>query len=135
MINAMNFTDKKGRPIQLQCCAPTIYAYCNGVKIGELDFQDFDDGLILSFVEVKEEYRRAGIAVEMIKFAKEQVGDFALPGLGWNARRDDQLHTTQDGRALLNHCFNFGILTKSYSVDSSDFAEEHDSGEPENEAG
>ena len=130
----MEFTDKKGRAIQLQCCDPTIYAYYNGAKIGELDFQDYDDGFIMSFVEVKVEYRRAGIAVEMIKFAIEQVGDFALPGLSWNARRDDQLHTSQDGRALLNYCFSAGILQKKDSVDYRDLSEGRNSNESDNEA-
>jgi hypothetical protein len=133
MSDDRDFTDKKGRQIRLQCCDPTIYAYCNGAKVGELDFRDYDDGLIMSFINVEEGYRRAGIAVEMIKFAKENVGDFALPGPGWNARRDDQLHTTQDGRALLNYCFKSGILSKRDSVDYSDWADEQDSGEPEDE--
>ncbi|MEI7728103.1 MAG: hypothetical protein WCO56_00915 [Verrucomicrobiota bacterium] len=128
------FTDKKGRLIRIECCDPTIYAYHGMVKIGELDFQDFDDdGLIMSFIEVKDGYRRAGIAVEMIRFAKERVGDFILPGLGWNARRDDQLHTTQDGRALLNYCFKHGILSPKDCADYKERAEDQDSGEPPNE--
>jgi GNAT superfamily N-acetyltransferase len=127
------FTDKKGRSIRLQCCDPTICAYCDGAKVGELGFRDYDDGLIMSFIEVKEGYRRAGIAVEMIKFAKEYVGDFALPGLSWNARRDDQLHTTQDGRAFLSYCFRSRILSKTNSADSNDCAEERDVGESADE--
>ena len=127
-------TDKKGREVCLRCSDPTVYAFHGEMKVGELAFQEHDDGLILSFVEVKTEYRRAGIGVEMIRYATECVGDFALPGLSWNAKRDDQLHTTHDGRALLNYCFRVGILSKEQSADYREWHDDQDAGkgsEPE----
>lgn len=126
MSDDFEFTDKSGRVIRLVCNDPDIVAYCGSEKVGELSFTDYHDGLILSFVNVHAAFQRAGIATEMVRYAKEQVGDFLLPGMSWNARREDQLHTSQDGRAFLNSCFRSGLLSTSDAADAREGLNEDD---------
>jgi hypothetical protein len=119
------FIDKEGRRIVIRSSAPEeVDAVHEGVRIGFLEFRDWsndeEEVFILSYASVDGNYRRAGIATEMMRVAAGWDTRILVPGRTWNERREDQLHTTVDGRALVDACMSAGILNEAHYADRDD---------------
>lgn len=116
------FTDRKGRNIVIRGWDSGMSAFHNGKKIGEMSFDEWNDFTIMSFVSVDSHYQGAGIGSEMMKNAVVCVGDFLVPGRTWNERRDDGLHTSIEGRALIKSCLKNGIISAEQQADFYEWA-------------
>ncbi len=108
-----SFTDKMGRTIEISGDYDVIAKH-KGNKIGEIQFDERDQGTILFGVSVNEEYRRAGIASAMMKRAVTIHGaDFGKPSLmaygGKCAASED--YYTQEGGAFIRSCIRRGFLS------------------------
>lgn len=124
------FTDRHGRRIVIRWSEPDeVLAYHGKLKVGYLAFrpwgdEDHDDTVILSYATVLGDYQCAGIALQMMRVASRWGVPLIVPGLMWNERRDDQLHTTQDGRRFLSSCVRHGILRPQQYADYQEWADE-----------
>ena len=107
------FTDKSDREISFEICL-NIVAHIDGERVGQIEFDEDDQGHPYLFhMEVKEDYRRAGIATEMIRLAALEHGRrFGRPSLlaQGGAGKSSSEYFTQEGAALIYHCIEKDII-------------------------
>ena len=111
------FVDKKGHEILIEILSEDASAYHNGKKIGNIlttGPQNIDDRIPplpaeITGLDVSEEYRRAGIATEMIRLLSEELG-MLLPGRH-NIGVGNHNALTDDGEALTAHCQKLGYIS------------------------
>jgi GNAT superfamily N-acetyltransferase len=115
------FLDAKGRLITfvLEDDHSAVRALAADRRIGHLEFDEFrGEGInILSHADLKAEFQKAGIGTRMMELAVEHFEPFLVPGKTWNEPREDGLHTSIEGRALINSCMRKGILTEQAYAD------------------
>jgi len=110
------FDDAMGRRIRFEV-AEDIVAYHEGREVGRIQLEDVEIDDHLSFtrlfgIDVDEEYRRAGIGVELVRRAVAEHGAFARPRLDalGSFGRDSRDYFTPEGAALFRHCIALGIV-------------------------
>lgn len=105
-----------------------VEAFHDGNRIGHFEFDDCDGDTFLVSMNVSPEYRRAGIAVEMMRMAASIHGKrFGRPPFsaigGRNASSES--YFTTDGAGLFRHCIQLGIVDdtepREYEDDESDY--------------
>lgn len=112
----MRFIDKKKRQIDIDTDEDgNIRAFHKTHNIGTFEFRTDDEIRAskpeLVHMDIDLQYQRAGIGKEMMRFAVTHHGYFILPKpAGFEA--DNQL--TEDGAALVSHCFRCKILTSKF---------------------
>lgn len=123
----MTYEDTQGRRIKIEVIDPDdvreVRALHGPEQIGKLEFEYFPelaDEPILSHASVDEPYQKCGIGTEMVRQAVQALEHFRVPGYGWHGRRDDGLHLSEEGAALITRCMQLGILDKSYYVDAEE---------------
>ncbi len=100
-----------------------IVAHHNGEKIGELQFSERDERAILYGMDVKEEYRRAGIATAMMRYAVTIHGaDFGKPDFTATGceHAPSETYYTQEGAAFIRSCIERHILEDTETQDKYD---------------
>lgn len=109
------FLDKRGRVIELVEDIASLSAYHDGRIIGSVsttDLREVDLHFILPAKitgwEVKEGYRRAGIATEMVRILFNELGPLAPPDL--NIGKGNQNALTDEGIAITLHCQELGYV-------------------------
>lgn len=108
----ISFTDKKGRLIEIQESDKGIIAIHEEEIIGEFDYDlitsdehyNESDYYVLSSMNIKPDYQRAGIGTEMLKFGVEHYQVIQYP--------EDNManYPTIEGAALLNAASSAGII-------------------------
>lgn len=110
------FTDKKGRIICIEvsdCCAD---AYFSGKRIGDVQttgIQEVDDRCDpfpaqITGWNVDSEFRKAGIATEMVRLLCEEIGQLS-PGRR-DMGRGGENALTDEGMGLTLHCQALGFV-------------------------
>lgn len=128
----MNFTDKRGRTVEIEVHGDSVYAEHNGKRVGFVEttgLQEVDErteGLPAEITgwEVDEKYRRAGIATALVEALVEQLGTLAPAqkniGIGgMNA-------LTDEGEAITRHCQKLGLIYPFAEEKPDDFYDEDD---------
>ncbi|ELA8174532.1 hypothetical protein WKW81_08625 [Vibrio alginolyticus] len=115
----MLYTDKYSRSIEIdtESYEPDIVAKHNNIEVGRVQFDCDERGMKLHHMNVNTDYRRAGIATEMIRRGAEIYGnDFAKPSfLAYGGECHE--YYTQDGAALIRHCLEENILVDTERYD------------------
>lgn len=111
------YTDHRSREITITIeddWPPLVVAKHNGVKIGHLEFDDYQDsGIpILCHAEIKAEYQKAGIASEMFKELIELNNKILVPNFSWVSGTHEYYYS-QEGAALINSCLREKIITSN----------------------
>jgi hypothetical protein len=112
----VSFIDKQGRTIEIEVSFDRASATHNGHEIGfvettgrrEIDERGMDEPAEITAWDVNLDYRRAGIATEMIKALVDELGKLIPPAKdigigGMNA-------LTGDGEAITRHCQSLGLI-------------------------
>lgn len=115
----MEFIDKAGREIDIEFDGTDAIATHSGKEIGKVSFdfvdEDYRPGKFKLFgMNVIDEYRRAGIATELMRVAVEEIGyDFERPDFlavgGSNAQSSDE-YFTDDGAVFFKYLIRVGII-------------------------
>jgi hypothetical protein len=113
----MEFTDKLGRVIALQINDEQNIEARHGAKvIGTFEFRQDEDypGELweLWHMNVAGCYQKSGIGSAMMRLAVQDYGYFMLPKPINFVGAPNYL--TEEGAALVNHCFRTGILPKDF---------------------
>jgi len=105
------FLDKAGRRIELVCEPPDVAAYCQGVMVGRFEFAPQAPGgpPMLAHMNVREEFRRAGIGTALLAFALRTMPPFFAPGLCCSPRHS-RFYYHQPGRAFILACLERGVI-------------------------
>lgn len=111
------FQDDKQRPIEIiieDDWPALVIAKYQGKKIGHLEFVEFQDsGLqLLAHAEMDGNFRKAGIASQMMKEISELDPDLLVPNPLWTSSTHEY-YFSSEGAALLNSCLRHNILTKA----------------------
>src|ERR1035437_9946975 len=112
------FTDKLDRVITLQINDEHNIQALHGAKvIGTFEFrldEDYPGELWeLWHMEVVDSYQKSGIGSAMMRFAVQEYEYFILPKpINFV---DAPNYLTEEGAALVNHCFRTGILLRAFS--------------------
>lgn len=97
-----SFTDKSGRPIHItldELCFK-VTAFHEGREIGYLDIDVKEDGKPYAYAaDVLEQYRRAGIGLEMVRRAAEYHSQELVPPKRFDPHKENVM--TTDGYALM----------------------------------
>lgn len=121
----MNFTDKVGRQIMVETEDYCVYAYHDGKLVGELTTTGpmesghpmaADLPAEITGWEVDENYRRAGIATELVRQLVAEIGELAPAKR--HEGRGGQNELTLEGYALTIHCQRLGLV---YPFPDDDF--------------
>ena len=112
----MTFVDKQGRVIKIEVSLDRASAVHYGHEIGfvettgrrEIDERGMDEPAEITGWDVHSDYRRAGIATEMVKALVDELGRLIPPAKdigigGMNA-------LTGDGYAITKHCQSLGLI-------------------------
>lgn len=110
-----NYTDNRGRKITITIeddWPLLVLAKHNGVKIGHLEFDDYQDSdvPILCHAEINAEYQNAGIASEMFKELIELNNEILVPNFSW-VRGTHEYYYSQEGAALISSCIRKKIIS------------------------
>jgi hypothetical protein len=106
------YVDRHGRRFVIRW-EDDVGVYYAGKCIGKIGIDFDDDGPLLWSIDVDEEFRRVGLATEMMRRVAQIYGsDIRKPALrapgGKNAHSHE--YYTQDGAALVKKCIALGIL-------------------------
>jgi GNAT superfamily N-acetyltransferase len=120
----MKFNDKRGRAITLRFNDEgNLQAFYNGMAIAEFEFYLDEENpqqlWELVHMDVNANYQRAGIGVEMMRFAVAELDYFVLPlPINFGNTRN---YLSEEGAGLVNYCFKNNVLSpefeKQYQVD------------------
>ena len=112
----MNFTDKNNRKIILQINDDEhLEALHDGQVIGTFEFRSEDENPAdreLMHMDINNDYRRAGIGTELMRFAVKQYEYFLLPKPITFPNASNYL--TDEGANLVNYCFRMDILPAAF---------------------
>lgn len=123
------FEDNKGRKIVLKHnnCSSTIEAYYNDSCVGEISFNvtkvggDYSEERTYAnphTMNIRPEYQRAGIATEIIKFAKDVYDTVSFADDPGAVEDKDYIHYSMEGLAFKNKCEQKGgVLEKQPEED------------------
>ena len=136
--------DKKGRDIELIIGDDNIgRAYCGGEEVGQLSFWVTDNGgdytentrsAQVHTMNVIEAFQRAGIATEIIKYAKEEYDSVTFASDPGTVEDKDDIHYSEEGLAFKRYC-ELNKITKDpdeYFEDNEDYDEEYEDFENKN---
>lgn len=106
------FIDKKGRHINILATDSMVIAVHNDQRVGEFDYEvkeegcDYDWKIIseLHGMNIKKDYQRAGIGLEMLRIGEETFENFVYPQDGQSN------YPTTEGAGLLNAAVRAGII-------------------------
>ncbi|WP_425419622.1 GNAT family N-acetyltransferase [Oricola indica] len=112
----VEYTDKKGRKIFIDLDGCNATAFYNGNQIGEVTttgLREIDTRTAplpakLTGIFVDDDYQRAGIATEMIRWLHEDLGELC-PG-DHNIGIGDQNAMTDAGEAVTRRCQDLGYV-------------------------
>jgi hypothetical protein len=108
------FVDKRGRRIDIEIdeVQTEILAYHRGEKIGNFQTTMDDDGYAFAYsIDINEEYRRAGIGLEMVRLAFEYHGRPLIPPGRNDSMKINGNYVTDSGAALVRAGQERGYFT------------------------
>ena len=113
----MNFQDKHGRVIALRFNDEGyLLARYNGQQIGKFEFRIDDDDPTetweLWHMQMEAPFQKSGIGAKIMAFAVKELGWFNLPKPIYFVNAPNYL--SEEGAALVNHCFRNGILPSDF---------------------
>ena len=120
----VNFTDKKGRKIEIDDGDSDIVAYHKGIRIGTIEIENSEDGSRIWGMNVSTEYHRAGIAYRMMEIVVDLYGkDIGKPQFNGVGGRDAECDTyyTQEGAAFIRYCITTGLLVDTDNDEECDW--------------
>jgi len=136
--------DKKGREIELIIGDDdTGRAYFNGEEVGQISFWVTNNGGDYTeetrhaqphTMNVIDGFKRAGIATEIIKYAKEVYDSVSFASDPGTVEDKDYIHYSEEGLALKRNC-ELTKLTEDpdeHFEDNEDFDDEYEEFESEN---
>lgn len=118
------FKDKRGRAISIEIDDLNVVAHHEKNKVGEICFREVEHdksppGLILISMDVAEEYRKAGIATEMMRTAVAFHGNFSRPllsAVGGSKVASEDFYTGE-GAGFISYCIEQKILPPDVDED------------------
>ena len=106
--------DKNGRDIKLIIGGDdTVRAYCGEEEVGQISFWVTDNGgdytkdtrsAQVHTMNVIEGFQRAGIATEIIKYAKEEYDSVTFASDPGTVEDKDDIHYSEEGLAFKRYC-------------------------------
>jgi hypothetical protein len=113
-----NYRDTQGRDIIITIeddWPPIVIAKHNGVKIGHLEFDEYQDtgNPILSHADLKSEYHKAGIGTEMMRALIELDSNIYVPNFRWSKSTGHTLYYSCEGATFINSCIRKEIISRN----------------------
>jgi len=106
----MQFRDKKNNLIIITSDDSDVLAHHEGTEIGRIQFDHLDEGTVLYHMDVKADYHRAGIALQMMKEAVDIHGDsFGKPSFTATGGECYEYYS-QEGSSFIHYCIKIGLL-------------------------
>lgn len=113
-LSVWTFRAKKGMDIEVRHSGDMTFTAVNrdGKQVCEFEFALKKSRIWLHHMETEEDYRQQGIAKRVMQIAWNALGGFQVP-YGEHTPDADEYYLTPDGKALVDHCLDVGILPPS----------------------